>query len=67
MGGIYGPDGCLGEVENEKAGEDFLEDEVQLLSMKMDETNSVFQAAEGSFDPPAHGVEALQGGGREAL
>ena len=35
--------------------------------MKMDEANSVFQTAEGSLDPPTHGVEAFQGGGRETL
>ena len=67
LSGIYGPDGRLGEVEDEKAGENLLEDEVRLLRMKMDEANGVFQAAEGSLDPPAHGVEALQGGRREAL
>ena len=67
LGGIYRPDGRLGEVEDKKTGEDLLEDEVGLLRMKMDEANSVFQTAEGSLDPPTHGVEAFQGGGRETL
>ena len=67
LSGIYGPDGRLGEVEDEKAGENLPEDKVRLLRVKMDEANGVFQAAEGSLDPPAHGVEALQGGRREAL
>ena len=67
LSGICGPDGGLGEVEDEKTGKDLLEDEVRLLRMEMDEANGVFQAAEGSLDPPAHGVEALQGGRREAL
>jgi len=67
LSGIYGPDGRLSEVEDEKAGEYFLEDEVRLLGMKMDEANGVFQAAEGGLDAPTHGVEALQGFGREAL
>ena len=67
MGGIYRPGGRLGEVEDKKTGEDLLEDEVGLLRMKMDEANSVFQTAEGSLDPPTHGVEAFQSGGREAL
>ena len=67
LSGIYGPDGRLGEVEDEKAGENLLEDEIWLLRMKMDEANGVFQATEGSLDPPTHGVEAFQGGRREAL
>lgn len=67
LGGIYRPGGRLGEVEDKKTGEDLLEDEVGLLRMKMDEANSVFQTAEGSLDPPTHGVEAFQGGGRETL
>ena len=65
--GIYSPDRCLGKVKDEKTGENLLKDEVRLLGMKMDEANGVFQAAEGSLDPPTHGVEASQGGGREAL
>ena len=65
--GIYSPDRCLGKVKDEKTGENLLKDEVRLLGMKMDEANGVFQAAEGSLDPPTHGVEAFQGGGREAL
>ena len=64
---IYGPDGCLGEVEDEKAGKDLLEDKVRLLRVKMNEANGVFQAAEGSLNAPAHGIERFQGGGRELL
>mgnify|MGYP002508238580 CR=1 FL=1 len=57
----------LGKVEDEKTGEDLLKDEIRLLGMKMDEANGVFQAAEGSLDPPTHGVEAfLAGRGYEA-
>ena len=48
LSGIYGPDGRLGEVEDEKAGENFLKDEVRLLRMKMDEANDVFQASKSS-------------------
>ena len=33
----------------------------------MDEANGIFQAAEGSLDPPTHGVETFQGGGRKLL
>ena len=51
LSGIYGPDGRLGEIEDEKAGENFLKDEVRLLRMKMDEANGVFQAAERCFRP----------------
>lgn len=50
LSGIYGPDGRLGEVEDDKTGKDFLEDEVQLL--KMNGANGVFQAAEGSREVP---------------
>ena len=57
--GIYSPDRCLGKVKDEKTGENLLKDEVRLLGMKMDEANGVFQAAEGSLNPPTHGVEAL--------
>ena len=67
LSGIYSPDRRLGKVEDEKTGEDLLKDEIRLLGMKMDEANGVFQAAEGSLDPPTHGVEAFQSGGREAL
>ena len=67
LSGIYSPDRRLGKVKDEKTGENLLKDEVRLLGMKMDEANGVFQAAEGSLDPPTHGVEAFQGGGREAL
>ena len=67
LSGIYSPDRRLCEVEDKKASEDFLEDEVRLLRMKMDEANSIFQAAEGSLNAPTHGIEAFQGGGREAL
>lgn len=35
LSGIYSPDGRLCEVEDEKAGEDFLEDEIRLLRMKL--------------------------------
>lgn len=35
--------------------------------MKMDEANSVFQAAGRNLNSPPHGVEAFQGSGREAL
>ena len=59
LSGICGPDGGLGEVEDEKTGKDLLEDEIRLLCMEMDEANGVFQAAEGSLNPPTHGVEAL--------
>ena len=67
LGGIYRPGGRLGEVEDKKTGEDLLEDEVGLLRMKMDEANSVFQVAGRNLNSPPHGVEAFQGGGREAL
>lgn len=67
LSGIYSPDRRLCEVEDKKASEDFLEDEVRLLRMKMDEANGIFQAAEGSLDPPTHGVETFQGGGRKLL
>ncbi len=67
LSGIYNPDRRLGKVEDEKTSENLLKDEIRLLGMKMDEANGVFQAAEGSLDPPTHGVEASQGGGREAL
>lgn len=67
LGGIYSPDRRLGKVKDEKTGEDLLKDEIWLLRMKMDEADGVFQAAEGSLDPPTHGVEAFQSGGREAL
>lgn len=33
LSNIYGPDERLGEVEDEKTGKDFLEDEVRLLKM----------------------------------
>ena len=42
LGGIYSSDGRLGKVEDKKAGEDFLEDEVRLLRMKMNEANGIF-------------------------
>ena len=62
-----GPGGCPGEVEDEKAGENFLKDEVRLLRVKMDEANGIFQAAGGSLNPPMHGVEASRDGGREVF
>lgn len=42
LSGIYAPDRRLGEVEDEKAGEDLLEDKIRLLRMKMNEANGVF-------------------------
>ena len=67
LSGIYSPDRRLSEVEDKKTAKSLLKDEVRLLWMKRDESNGIFQAAEGSLDPPTHGVETFQGGGREAL
>ena len=65
--GIYSPDRRLGKVKDEKTGENLLKDEVQLLRMKMDEANGVFQVAEGTLDFPTHGIETFQGSGRKLL
>ena len=67
MGGIHGPGGGLSEIENEETGEDFLKNKFRLLCVEMDQTYSIFQAAEGGFDAPAHGVEPSQRGYRELL
>ena len=67
MGGIHSPGSSLGKIANEETGENFLKDEFRLFCVEMDQANSVFQAAEGGFDAPAHGVEPPQRGYRELL
>ena len=61
-GGIHSPSGSLGEIDHKEAGEDFLENELRLFCVEMDQAHGVFQAAKGGFDAPAHGVELSQQG-----
>ena len=62
---IHSPGSSLSKIVDEEAGENFLENEFRLFSMEMDQAYRVFQAAEGGFNAPAHGVELSQGGYRE--
>ena len=57
---VHRPGGRLGKIEDKKAGEDFLEDEIRLFSVEMDEANGIFQAAEGGLNAPAPGVEGFE-------
>ena len=43
IGGIHGPGGGLGKIENEEAGENFLKNEIRLFCMEMDQTYSIFK------------------------
>lgn len=67
MGNIRCPGGGLGEIEDQKTGEDLLKDKVGLFGVEMDKPHSVFQAAEGDFNAPASGVKGFEGGEREPL
>lgn len=48
------------EVVHDKPGKDFLKDVIRLFCVKMEEANSIFELTEGSFNAPAHGIEALE-------
>ncbi len=55
----HSPSGSLGKIGDEETGEDFLENEVRLLCVKVDEAHGTLQAAEGA---PASGVEGPEDG-----
>ena len=67
LGNIRCPGGGLGEIEDQKTGENLLKDKVGFFGVEMDKAHSVFQAAEGGFNAPASGVKGFEGGGRELL
>ena len=48
------------EVVHDKPGKDFLEDVIRLFCVKMEEANGIFELTEGSFNAPAHGIEAFE-------
>ena len=48
------------EVVHNKPGKDFLHDVIRLFCVKMKETNGIFELTEGSFNAPAHGIEAFE-------
>ena len=48
------------EVIHGQAGKDLLKDKIRPFGMKVRERDGIFQLAEWSFDPPAHGIEMLK-------
>ena len=46
------------EVVHDQPGKDFLKDVIRLFCVKMEEANRIFELTKGSFNTPAHGIEA---------
>ena len=67
LGHLYTPGYSFSKVEDQKSGENLLQNQHRNFGVEMDESHRVFQTAEGDFNAPSLSIKCFQSIGRKCI